>query len=147
MGKLPDYIYKSNIWSKEPHVIIEGRYSLGSDIRIDNVLLENRDINTEYFYISGIDLDMELSQSFEYLYSLDDLNNYLKVDCKIINVSQQYGKRFNFLPKGWTLICAIKFIDKIPDIIKTCPIVSQWGGLNNTKIVLSNYTFLSGLRG
>lgn len=146
MLRLPEYVYKSNIWNKEPHLIIKGKYPIGLDKRIDNLLLKSKESNVEFFFISRIDLDMEINESFSYLFGLNNIDEPIKLNCSIKSVTQQFGKSFDCLPMGWSVICSINFPNKIPDIIKSCPTIKSWDDANSVDIILSNYTFWQGLK-
>jgi hypothetical protein len=74
--------------------------------------------------------EFAIGEQFAKVFLLDDIDVCADIHCEIVGVTQQWSKPFDVVPEGWKTICALRFTNELPEMVKSLPISdhSTWGG-------------------
>lgn len=139
MIRFRDYIVDSGLLKKEPHIMLMGFVS-------DSILIELKtafskgDDRSKVFFASYSQMDIPIGTSFQKVFDLST-NQVENVECKLVEVTQQFGRPMELIPSGWKTICKIKFNTEVPLLIKGLPQINEWATPGSKSIVLTNNAF------
>lgn len=82
--------------------------------------------------------EYEISKFQNFDLIVDIKNKHYNCNAELIHITQQYGRVFEIIPKGWKTIIIIKVEGQIPSILQDLSEQDSWGNSDESlELVLS----------
>jgi hypothetical protein len=139
MISFSDKIVKSGLLKKEPYILLLG--FVADSVLADVVkAFSKSDSCSKSLFANYSEIDIAKGTHFQKVFDLHT-TTVEDVKCELDEVTQQFGKPFDYIPAGWKTICKINFFNEVPSLIESLPTIEDWSDKNSKAIILTNDSF------
>ncbi len=111
---------------EDRYLYLEGKVSPKSLELIKAGFSSLRPPDTEVIFVGFSYADLPLTKQFDIVFPRGKPQDGVCCKCRVIAVTQQWGKPFLEVPHGWNTICMIEFPEGIPELVHQLPVVDGW---------------------
>jgi hypothetical protein len=108
------------------YLIAEGIVSKESLSLLGSGLPKEWSTNAICCFLQFAYADIPIGAEFQYVFPRKAPSEGIRSRCRVTAVTQEFGKPFDAIPKGWKTITLLEFPDGIPDLIRDLPVVDTW---------------------
>jgi hypothetical protein len=123
------------------YLVLDGIVSNRSLELIKSGLPQQHPPNALVLFVEYAYADVPLGRSFQVVFPYGNAELGIRAECRIVAVTQQFGRPFDLVPQGWKTICIIEFPKGTPDLIQQLPIIDNWFEFRDRVCISSGKTW------
>jgi hypothetical protein len=113
-------------------LVLEARVEQQALKHVRSGLPRDLPMRVEYLFAQHASVDIPVGTRFGLLFEDEQADHTVPIRGVLVGVTQQYGRPFDAVPRGWKTVCAIEFSDGVPRAVESLAMAETWGQSKKT---------------